>query len=399
MRAWLAFVLLASGCSSDPGACDIAAAGEIVYDSAGNPAFAGQAVIIQSCGGGAFCHSDTLAGVDPDDAEAVARAVGDRRGVPRDLNFDLRLASTTAEENIDAHARLLIDSERVVDMRGEIFAQIRSGRMPPGLEGASTGGFRIYDRVMSDGVTFFGLPRLARAPVEDDSVDPIDAAEIAEAREIVRNWLACRAPVVERTVAVRLSPDVRPAGFVVAGCERDCVDVRWTVDDPAAVGSPLAIYDDIIRPTCAFAECHDSADAAAGLDWESGGAMAVHSRILNGEAQGRQCRIGSPPPSIVVPGDPDASLFLSKLEATSSAMVCGSPMPLSGSHLSEQRLCVIRQWITCGACADAPDDEAAPGTCARCLHDARATCNVDLSQPNFCASSEPCANRFGLPAP
>lgn len=55
------------------------------------------------------------------------------------------------------------------------------------------------------------------------------------------------------------------------------------------------------------------------------------------------------PMSLVVPGDPAASLMMLKLTSTPP---CGEQMPLGGDPLSAAQLGVVRGWILDGA----PDD-------------------------------------------
>jgi hypothetical protein len=49
---------------------------------------------------------------------------------------------------------------------------------------------------------------------------------------------------------------------------------------------------------------------------------------------------------LVVPGDPDHSLFLDKMLPSAS---CGSRMPLGGMKLSDGQLQMVRSWIAAGA--------------------------------------------------
>jgi hypothetical protein len=53
--------------------------------------------------------------------------------------------------------------------------------------------------------------------------------------------------------------------------------------------------------------------------------------------------------ALIVPGQPDASLFLQKLLA---APPCGEQMPLGGGHLPQAQVDLVRSWIAAGA----PDD-------------------------------------------
>ncbi len=167
--AALAGATLLGGCVADLGTCDEAAAKRLVYtnDVEGLPAYEGQALVIASCGNGAFCHSE----VAPDQLF----------GVPAGLSFDVRVASTDhdLERLRRAHATVRDRAERMWDA-------IDDDRMPPSGVG---------DDVRKLGRAYRGLPEF----------------DTAEGRAIVRNWLACGAPVVERVA------DDRPAGAAPVG--------------------------------------------------------------------------------------------------------------------------------------------------------------------------------------
>ncbi|MEZ4338277.1 MAG: hypothetical protein R3B82_16775 [Sandaracinaceae bacterium] len=372
MHRWLlsGALICATGCLPSPGPCDQNAALELVYTEDGTPAFAGQAIVQASCGNGGFCHSS---------GEITG---SDRFGAPVDLGFDVRIASTSDEVQAQESERLREHLSRVLGMRRDILAQIQASQMPPRgdagedyrcqIEPSSCGGAGqdlTFDRFEDDGVTFSPLPTLLDT----------DAARRDEAQEIVRNWLSCRTPVVERTND-RMDRGENLVGFTIPACERTCVDLRWP-----------DIYTRLVEPSCATSRCHDDDDPAAGLDLLSGGAAGVHARVVAGGqgADGAQC--SSTGLLIVAPMSPDDSLLLNKVEAASSDDVCGSRMPLSGNPLSPQRLCVLRSWIECGACA-----EADGGACAACLDAARAACNVDPGSATGCATTAPCTNRATL---
>lgn len=353
----LLVALLASGCYPDVGECDMTAAHEIVYDSSGLPAYAGQAIMMVSCGYGGHCHSGP-------DIEA-----GERFGAPVGLSFDVRIAATTIDRADDEEGRLSDAHTTVVQNTGLIWQQVSSGAMPPGGEawreytggGESGNALPTYQRVEDDGVTFHDLPRL-RA---DD--EPLGANEAADAREILRNWLACGAPVIARTQYVNGIPPSstdQQVGQVVPLCERNCVHPSWQ-----------PIYKQIITPSCARSRCHDDSDPAEGLDFASPmfdprddpdrGSLPLPERLIGDDAEGSQCR---PERHVIVTaGDPSASLLYLKVSAPSSDDVCGSRMPLAGNPLTDQRLCAIREWIRCGAVSCDPDDAACITARDECL--------------------------------
>ncbi|HJL16189.1 MAG TPA: hypothetical protein RMH99_11055 [Sandaracinaceae bacterium LLY-WYZ-13_1] len=363
------------GCQPGIGACDEERALELAYTDDGIPAFAGQALMYQGCGNGGFCH-------------AASATPEDRLGAPVGLDFDVSPASTSADSSRSteaenaAVARLEEDRLRALEMRGEVWGQVRDGRMPPGgdvgedyfaeVHGVD-GTANRYDLVTDDAGTEFA---------------PLPGIETEEGQEILRNWLACGAPVVERVV--ERADREETANFIVPLCVRDpsvCVDLTWP-----------AIVERIVRPGCTSGRCHDDDEPAGALDL-TGDPAAVHARLLDAPAAGSGCGPSALDPSepevgtpLLTAGDPDASLFLLKLEAGSTDEICGGVMPASGAGLNAQQRCVIREWIACGACAD-PEDEA----CRDCLDESERLerCNL-ATDTRECRELSPCLRRASL---
>lgn len=170
-------VAVSMGCGSDLGECDMTEAMEVVYlttprDRTGEPAYAGQALTYASCAGGAFCHSSTTTGVS-------------RYGAPAGLDFDVKTACTgLSGEDCGAETLRLVnavhDSE---DWADDMLDEVEAGTMPPRGE--------LTDMVLTSLKSFWVYERA------DGSALP--AIDSSEGKEIFRNWLACGAPVVERT--------------------------------------------------------------------------------------------------------------------------------------------------------------------------------------------------------
>jgi len=376
----LVLLVACIGCSTDLGEGDPDAAREVVYDQRGVPAYAGQALIIESCGAGGFCHAS---GIEP----------AERYGAPAHLDFDLTLATTTVEPAVEETQRLADDQRRILAMKGAVWEQVVSGLMPPGgevgriyHEAVGPDGLDVrYDRVADDGRTFTDLPGL----------------DTEEGREILRNWLAAGAPVIERT---RVHVDGETTGDTSRVCGRTCVDTGWE-----------SIYTQIIRPSCALSVCHDHEDPQGGLDLlgeaslsdpaTAAGAAAVRARLLEADVTTHQC-VEMGQTTMLTPGQPNRSLFYTKLDPPSEDELCGARMPAAGSPLSDQELCVVRAWIECGACDEAPDDTATPSdppTCGQCLHAARERCGVaGAFHPDAgsatCAEAPTCSNVLDPPS-
>jgi hypothetical protein len=155
-----------------PEACDPFAARTVVHDSNGLPLYAGQALVLGTCsGGGAFCHASNAA---------------DRIGAPATLDFDLLPVTDPADYDAAAPSLQAIQAT-IYAQRNLMWGQIVSGAMPPGEEGEAN--------IVRD----FGY---VVDPLNPDTDVLLAQLDTPEGQEIVRNWLACGAPFIERTVPV-----------------------------------------------------------------------------------------------------------------------------------------------------------------------------------------------------
>jgi len=107
---------------------------------------------------------------------------------------------------------------------------------------------------------------------------------------------------------------------------------------PAGLQPTLAsIQDNVFTVTCAVSGCHGGAMAQQGL------------RLDPGFSAGNLINVPSPRDASlirVVPGDPDASFLIQKLQGTQTL---GVRMPDGGPYLTTATVNVIRQWIQDGA--------------------------------------------------
>jgi hypothetical protein len=98
-----------------------------------------------------------------------------------------------------------------------------------------------------------------------------------------------------------------------------------------------SIQANVFSVSCAVAGCHGGSSAQFGL------------RLDPGFSAGNLINVPSPrAPNLirVVPGNPDASFLIQKLEGTQSL---GERMPLFGPYLPQSTIDVIREWIRNGA--------------------------------------------------
>jgi hypothetical protein len=120
------------------------------------------------------------------------------------------------------------------------------------------------------------------------------------------------------------------------------LDANGNPTTPGSGGStPLtatfqSIQDNVFTPICT--KCHIGAGAPEGLQLDAANSYAALVSVPSAE---------QPAVLRVVPGDPDSSYIIRKLQGT--AGISGGQMPLGGPYLPQSTIDVIRQWITAGA--------------------------------------------------
>jgi len=113
---------------------------------------------------------------------------------------------------------------------------------------------------------------------------------------------------------------------------------------PPPPGAPLAptlasIQANVFSIDCAASGCHGGAGAQQGM------------RLDPGFSAGNLICVHSPrDPALirVIPGDPDGSFIIQKLEGRPAPLL-GDQMPQGGPYLDQSTIDVIRQWIQDGA--------------------------------------------------
>ncbi|HEY5948128.1 MAG TPA: lamin tail domain-containing protein [Kofleriaceae bacterium] len=143
---------------------------------------------------------------------------------------------------------------------------------------------------------------------------------------------------------------------LVAACG---TDVRPPDGTPMPNETSLAaIRSNIFTTSCGFGSCHAGSTPAAHLDLRNGdlcGALVNHASCL------------FPNKLLVVPGKPEQSFLLDKLNGTNlsgtPAPGCADsnePMPFGAPPLSADKIAQIEQWIRNGASCDATGDAGVP---------------------------------------
>jgi hypothetical protein len=96
-----------------------------------------------------------------------------------------------------------------------------------------------------------------------------------------------------------------------------------------------SIQANVFTPICTA--CHTGASAPQGLRLDAGTSCA---NLINAHSPQDSSLIR------VVPGNPNASFIIQKLEGTQTV---GARMPFGGPYLPQSTIDVIRQWIATGA--------------------------------------------------
>lgn len=322
----LLVVLSAAGCGSDLGKCDpndLNNARTVVVNGEGQAIYAGQAVLNDSCAAGR-CHSSSAKGAA-------------RLGAPAGLDFDLEPAPVVpAGPGGMASVGLILDSvalsrlrshQRIVfDEREEIWEQVDDGLMPPDGVGEAYRRVTLGRKPVVSGTT------CARGTEE---VSPIGTSST---KAILRQWLACGAPVVEASNAAIAASELRKSPAGIPGTVGQQMPFCESCDGPTTFGQ---IYDNVLEPSCVV--CHNAKIKLGNLDLE--GAEVAYDALTMTSGQTMNCKV-----PFVVPQKPEESYIIAKMGGSdiSKLPLCGSPMPQGSPPLS----CGLQQlarWIKDGA--------------------------------------------------
>lgn len=129
------------------------------------------------------------------------------------------------------------------------------------------------------------------------------------------------------------------AGLLLGACGTD----GTPSDDDGDTDPPTTAFGDvqaILGQSCAFSTCHGSGSGYLQLR----GTDADYDALVGVTA------FAAPDETLVVPGDPDASYLMAKLDG--AAGIVGDTMPQGGDLLDASTRDVIRDWIADGAPRD-----------------------------------------------
>ncbi len=326
--------LLIAGCEPELGECNAAEANRVVFfyaensPSSGTPAYEGQALMQKNCSAGGFCHSPAASGPS-------------RIGAPAGLNFDVQLGCELGSDGLCPEAqqpgydRLLRNAQRTFDHARSILAEVEAGTMPP--SGSEAEG------VVQAGGEYFRAGGSATFDAINGGDTPLPELDSSEGREILRNWLACGAPVIGATRLPDAGDPGQDCGVMVDVGE--CV-VRFEPPEPPEP-TWASIYDFFAGSNCVTG-CHDGAsEGAADVFMQSmldlSDQSTAYTEMVGVTAEGDDCAdMGT----LVEAGNAEGSLLIQKLEGTQS---CGEAMPDGRPLFPEEFITPIRQWIDDGA--------------------------------------------------
>ena len=149
----------------------------------------------------------------------------------------------------------------------------------------------------------------------------------------------CQVSATDALVLLRASVGQQ----VEMNCAAGCFETTTTLA-PTTTTLPAATWADVFDVfqayNCGTSGCHGSSSFQGDLpdlnDYDDGYDALVGTQVFcNGSFYGLR----------VVPGNPDSSFLVAKLEGFHD---CGSAMPL-GSFLAQEDLDVVRSWIAAGA--------------------------------------------------
>lgn len=122
---------------------------------------------------------------------------------------------------------------------------------------------------------------------------------------------------------------------------------------PGGAPTFTAIYDELLTKgrtgNCTFGACHGAAPGPTNgmLQMSAADKLVTYNALVNVPSISGNCG----PRTLVVPGQPEESLFMLKLRPMPP---CGDRMPVAGlgTHFSEGQLEQVRMWIQNGALND-----------------------------------------------
>ncbi|HKP58080.1 MAG TPA: hypothetical protein VJV78_15215 [Polyangiales bacterium] len=264
----------------------------------GTPYVEGQALVFQSCAG-SQCH-------------AVAATGTARTGAPHGLNFDVSpITKTSTQTSVD---QLNAGISEVRDEAETLWRVIDNGSMPPGKAG-ERGDLHWTDKTGTMDVMLTGL-------------------DLAEARDKVRNWLACAAPIVAATSDAPLKSSVMGLGAIAD-----------PGTPPASAPTWSSVYANVLA---GCTSCHSAMSPYPNQKLDLSNPDTAYMQLVDMPTfSGSGALCGGR--TLVKKSDCANSVLWQKLVPMGMTPPCGAPMPLVGDRISDANRKAVCDWINAGA--------------------------------------------------
>lgn len=328
-----ALIWMATGCTEDVGDCyqGDGKGGLDTVLAGGHVEYGGQAIINQACATG--CHSSTASGKA-------------RNGAPAGLDFDLRpiaaTSSTESAKNSNGRTYAVLDQaainglrerqRKVFSERNNIWTQVRDGLMPP------TGMFESFRTVVEMIIDTDEASPCTRGSALKD-------LESKSTQDILRNWLACQAPIVESYGGpVESNGTAGVAGYQYLSCSSSPSTGDGGTGDGGGASTGVSfdqVYDDILAGAGNCSLCHPGVDDTVDL--------STADKAFADLVEDTAAKCGDKP--WVVPGDPEGSYLIDlvTLDQPCPSRTSISRMPKGLMALTSDQVQELRDWITAGA--------------------------------------------------
>ena len=172
--------------------------------------------------------------------------------------------------------------------------------------------------------------------------NPLPGLDASAGQDMMRNWLSCGSPVVEKSQAP--SNGQMPGDTCTSGEVGDC-RVSNETDPPQPTWTWL--YENYFS-TLECTACHETGGASQGTMILGTTSTMAYSAMVDAQTAADAMCSGQ---TIVVPGDADASNLVHKLEGQlpDGGAICGNRMPFGGRAPNAAVLQAVRDWIDAGA--------------------------------------------------
>jgi hypothetical protein len=291
----LAMGLVVAACEPDLGACDMTAATTTVYNASGTPYYAGQAIVQQAC---TRCHGSASTGAS-------------RVGAPHGLNFNVGgLNPMSSATDVDTERTNLA---KIEDEAPDMYGEIQDGDMPPPSPAGNTA---VQTWMFADG---------SSASLPDVRTD--------QGKSTVRNWLACKAPIVAGITGA-------PADAAALGA------VLPPVISPNAIAPTFTgVYAGVLMAN-GCPGCHVPGGPGGFLDLSTQ-SIAFTSLVGKDAATSGSGIACAGKGKRVVANDCANSILYSKISTMTP--ICGTSMPPGGMLAPQPQLDAVCNWIKAGA--------------------------------------------------